>query len=1854
MMRFGESGRTPRASALFVLVLSLVATVFAVPAFAAGGRADVTRAGTFSLIRHPVDRNYPAFFEEARTAPYRVPYRPLLKGVETGTTALRVDLRRNLVIVERTREGLPLVHPWVASMDDYLAEIQGAGTRLDLIKSGRAVQSRAVAGGASGLNIDLPVRFPRTLSRIIGQGANIQVSGSESITFSGETQYFIMDRDNESGGQRKFPELDMRQQLQINLTGTIGEKVKVEVQHNSESQVPLENRIKLRYEGFEDEVIQKIEVGNTNLSLPGNQFVSFSAQQQGLFGVKAVGKAGKFDFTTILSQQQGRTDRETYAGGSRQDSIVINDLDYIQERYFVVNDFGPVDDIRVFLDDDNATNNTGSQTQARAYVDVNDPASVLQEQPGWFDEMEESVDYVINRDIGILTMNRTIPENYTLGVWYRVGADSTGNVPPEASSDSAVVASIKLIRPPAEFYRPSNEKFRVTWYYQLRNVYDLRARNIQTEGFELKIFRKAAGAEERFDVQNGVEFTRIMGLDLVDPSGAGSPDDVIDVEYAGAGNKIAEKAGIPAGGGLPYIPRLLVDYSAGVLIFPDLRPFDPAYNHQLPGQPIDSLLEGNPAPYDNHDPQPADSKYEIEVKYRTSQGSFSLNRSNILEGSEVVKVDGRTLTRGVDYRIIYEIGQIEFLTDISPDAKVTVDFEYAPFLSQAQKSLAGAAGTYNLSDKTKLSSIWLYKGKKTPYRRPRLGQEPSRIVVGGLSLSTEREPTILTELTDMIPGVTPHETSKFRVDLETAATFPNPNTKNTVYIDDMEGTEEASSFGVTRRQWDHMSVPRLSTDSPELDPLDRYRDVWWYNPKNATTRGDLNPTLTSEEKIKYVPVLEVALRDGTVADGTGLGAWGGVMRLVSKTGLDLRERKFFEVWINDFDLERGTLRIDMGLLGEDAMWSDAAPNGTLDSEDKNRDGVLDDTGADGSNDEDSGLDGLFNGSEPGGAGDASGDDWAYDENEAGDYSRINGTEDNGFLDTEDLNGNGYVDAEKAYYRFSIDLGSEEYVAARGAQDGDRNWKLFRIPLAKAEAVSVGGVAPTFDKGIKYVRFWFTDLDTTEARFQIYSLEVTGNRWLEAGIQDSSGAVIDTSLADPLEIFAAGVINNKDGEPYDPPPVEIITEREVAEKEQSLVLSYENLHPGHTGSVFRSLFDEEDYTRYATVEFWAKRAKPEGDFDPYPFFFFRFGGDSLNFYEVATTLDSTTGTSWQRMLVDLAALTRIKLGEAYRDTLYGRGVDVRRDTVVEQTSRGPRTIVYSAVGNPSLTKVRRLAFGVTNQSLDDDLTGAIWVDDLRLLDVKADPGYAARVGFDVNLSDLASFSGDYRKVGKEFRHISGGSARGGDEGDENPRSGSDDTETNLTGSINLGKFVEKLDLPLPLSVNWSSATSLPELQTASDIVLEDPEAEKSERKAAGAALTIQRSRKAQNPWLYYSLDAMSLRLSGRRNTSFNPTKVDTTRGSTVDWSYNYAPRFNTDLTVFRSWAVNFLPTNASLAAQRDRSINTSLDVRSDAKKTVESRKSTSNFGFSLAPVHSESFSSDFSFSSGRDHLYGKPLSFLGSLNRGFEVQRNHESKLSYSPKFIEVLAWFKPRLQYNTKYSENMPVAQRQAILDDETGDTLGVRTLHNVQNTNTSSVDFTVGVAKLFEAIPGGTSSEEAPDSAKIGFGPRGVLRAVRDAGMRIGDVTASVTLGRDSRYDRLLGRPDLAYQFGLGDEIDSLLQQRIAGQTQTANLSRTVTTRASSSLRLPATMNLRFSYNGSRQKSDQSRNSRETKSTTWPDLSYSWDGLEEIWRLKNYVKSATMEVGYNKRVEQSGKTLEEVETERESARWEPLVSVDL
>ncbi len=183
----------------------------------------------------------------------------------------------------------------------------------------------------------------------------------------------------------------------------------------------------------------------------------------------------------------------------------------------------------------------------------------------------------------------------------------------------------------------------------------------------------------------------------------------------------------------------------------------------------------------------------------------------------------------------------------------------------------------------------MYQSKGTPEDRPRLGEEPSRTVVGDVNLSADFAPEFMTSMVDAIPFIDTDAESRLKISAEAAVSIPNPNTKGFVAVDDMEGSENVSMLGVSRRLWVPSSVP----DLPEMAAADRMR-INWYNPERKVQEGDLHPDLPTQEADDSHTVLEIAYDSRRRPS-----SWAGLMRLLSKTGNDYSDYQFVELWVND-------------------------------------------------------------------------------------------------------------------------------------------------------------------------------------------------------------------------------------------------------------------------------------------------------------------------------------------------------------------------------------------------------------------------------------------------------------------------------------------------------------------------------------------------------------------------------------------------------------------------------------------------------------------------------------------------------------------------------------------------------------------------------------------------------------------------------------------------------------------------------------------------------------------------------------------------------------------------------------------
>ena len=106
----------------------------------------------------------------------------------------------------------------------------------------------------------------------------------------------------------------------MNVTGSIGDKMQLGINYNTEASFDFENKTKLEYTGKEDEIIKKIEAGNVTFSLPGTLITG----SQSLFGLKTDLQFGKLFVSSVISHQRGQSQVIEVKGGAQVSEFEVD------------------------------------------------------------------------------------------------------------------------------------------------------------------------------------------------------------------------------------------------------------------------------------------------------------------------------------------------------------------------------------------------------------------------------------------------------------------------------------------------------------------------------------------------------------------------------------------------------------------------------------------------------------------------------------------------------------------------------------------------------------------------------------------------------------------------------------------------------------------------------------------------------------------------------------------------------------------------------------------------------------------------------------------------------------------------------------------------------------------------------------------------------------------------------------------------------------------------------------------------------------------------------------------------------------------------------------------------------------------------------------------------------------------------------------------------------------------------------------------------------------------------------------------------------------------------------------------
>lgn len=1496
--------------------------------------------------------------------------------------------------------------PVIMSMDNFYLQHYRRLFREGLKKRNLELLAERERTTKQGLIGELTFKLPeaakksRVVRSVLGkQAGKLSLDGSEKITIGGSSSKRNSAGD-EKGDKIDF-DLNMKQELNLRLKGTIGEKIHVNVNHRSttgDEIISNPSTVEISYEGTEDEIIKSIEAGNISLALSGSQYISYTASSEGLFGIKSDLEIGDMNMTVILGKDEAKKETQKWEGTTRNDSLSKASEDYDIRRFYFITDpaslyllygdplgdaqygtnYPPTysgnairtdagkwrmaygsDDIlpkpgtlKVYFDD-NTPNNQDITTEGTNLFDSDDTTVYS------FMELIEGSDFTFNYDMGLLYINRSITTQQVIAVTYEQNDGvEVGNY--DLENDHL---NVKVLKRSNQSIDDEPEY----WKLEARNIYKINE-GYQSEGFELYVFDVTAS--------DGTQT-----LNCPPEIGAGYAEtynDYLRLDTNGDGIVNGEDE--------------TVSLAAALVTFAFLEPFSALGDAIVYEKEPVSIL-------------PDDIIMHISVKGKSGRDQVSLGVMNILPGSVKITLgEGATkkdLKENVDYIVDYDFGMISFLTDEARDAEaiLNITYDYKQLFAVDNTTLAGIRADWEINDNVSVGGTFIYHNEKVKDDHPKIGSENMTLILSDIDGRMEYELPYLTRALDWLPLINTDEESRLSINGEMAMSIPriygNSGNPEEAYIDDMEAILDSYPLGVVRSGWSPASKP-YNTDYARARPN-------WFNAQNIYRKDVYNPeSLTTEEENEEIPVLAIRLDPPDLYQPGMINRyWGGLMKYVGNQ-VDFSNKKYIEILVRVDSLTQNAkpivMHVNLGDISED-FYTDFGGEGVLNTEDGANGGF-----ADGSLDqygtvnEDIGLDMIPDGE----AGDDPEDDFDNVEIE-GEFPKINGTEDNDRLDTEDLDNNGELNDSNIYFEYTLTLKDTIYLESEY-----NNWYLYRIPVDDPDSyhtVSNSTASPDLER-ISFARVWFETQET--ARIKIVNFDLIGNKWEENYIRDEDDDIISIyELESNREKMLANVIDNQKSLHYTAAPGTVIQEKNEDTLEQSMFIDYTNLQPGHHGLVRQKFNDELSLINYEKIRFWVYSEKLAGETAELEHdLVIRIGKDSLNYYEINYPLTAEDYQSkmdidgWLDLEFDFSKLTYLKSPE-HDDSTYVQ-VDNYYGYYIDD---GIRFELHKA---PTLSYIKEISLGIENNG-DEAFNGRIYFDDIRVANPYDDIGYATRGNINLDMADFASFTVSAEWKTDNFKNRA--------ERSKTTSNTFQTTSLNMSNSINLHKLLPAqwgFNMPLTLSRNELFKQS--RFKASSDILWEDMNEEDKNRERThnlkyradlnlGLNKTPASRWKLWNSFVEYTVKATTLSGYIEKKWNVEPTTTDTTLSYQVKHAYKLnLSKDKLSIGLWKNYRFGFFPNsfNNSLTYKADlpngrrwRWTTTGDSVRWEHQSNVVNTKTLSTSSTVKYDMFSD-LNFEYGIKTSRDMLLEK---YWQDYNIGTEKSRDQSIKVKYTPKYL---------------------------------------------------------------------------------------------------------------------------------------------------------------------------------------------------------------------------------------------------------------
>ena len=440
-------------------------------------------------------------------------------------------------------------------------------------------------------------------------------------------------------------------------------------------------------------------------------------------------------------------------------------------------------------------------------------------------------------------------------------------------------------------------------------------------------------------------------------------------------------------------------------------------------------------------------------------------------------------------------------------------------------------------------------------------------------------------------------------------------------------------------------------------------------------------------------------------------------------------------------------------------------------------------------------------------------------------------------DVEDINLDNTLNEYEKYYQYKVvlrpdmmEVGRQHItekkvrkVTLRNGETQEVTWYQFKIPL-KGDSASVQKIGSIRNwKSIRFMRMYLTGFEK-ETHLRFATLDLVRGEWRQY-TRDLApvGAAVNTGAS--IDVQTVNIEENSTRTPVNyvlPPGVSRQTDpgqaQLIAQNEQAMVLRVMNLSPHDARAMYKNT--GYDMRQYKNLQMFVHAEQmsaldPElkdGDLSC----FIRLGSDLRNnYYEYEIPLHLTEpGIYNNNSAADrekvwpkdnmfdfaLKVLTDAKIARNKAKRAGNEGVSNTIPYIIYDDANGKPQNKITVMGNPTLEDVASIMIGVRNSG-QHDVSGEVWVNELRLSQFNEQGGVAAMANAALAISDIAQVNVAGRLETAGYGSI---------ESNVLDRNMDNFYQLSVSAALEGGRlFPEKAKIQMPLYVSYSNETTSPD-------------------------------------------------------------------------------------------------------------------------------------------------------------------------------------------------------------------------------------------------------------------------------------------------------------------------------------------------------------------------------------------------------------------------------------------------------------